>query len=123
MFFSKKNQDIKDTPQDSKRKQLQSDLRHKENHLHGVVWTVLSKKIAGDVYPEGADKELAKDELEYAKKFVLNCVADYDSSRKEIMDYVNNNIFETTKDWPVDHFRRSHDIVERACEDFYGVWR
>lgn len=124
MFFTKKTQVLKDTPQDRKRKQLQNDLHHKEKHLHNVVWTVLSRKIAAEVYPDGADKESARKELEYARKVVLNCVADYDLSKKELVDYINSNIFETTKDWPtVVMIRKSHDIVERACEDFYGVWR
>lgn len=51
MFFTKKTQVLKDTPQDRKRKQLQNDLHHKEKHLHSVVWTVLSRKIAAGYIP------------------------------------------------------------------------
>lgn len=80
--------------------------------LEAAVKRAIIKQGVITLYPVGPDKDAAQREAEAAKRFLLCCIGAYDAIRRELADYAKKNnagcIAET-----------SHDIVEKAYEEFY----
>lgn len=64
------------------------------------------------LYPAGPDKDVAQKEAEAAKRFLLCCIGAYDTRRQELADYAKKNNTGCIA-------ATSHDIVEKAYEEFY----
>lgn len=121
MFFNKKKNKIEDTPEDKIRKKLHSNLHSKESILRNCVKNTLAKIIAVSVYPEGTDKESAKNEAEEARHLVLCEIGEYDLALQELKTYIESHTFVTTARYPRnnDRLATSHQIIRHACSEFY----
>lgn len=82
---------------------------------------VIVKAGVENLYPEGPDKEAAKQETEKARKLLLCRIgkfdgirSDYIRLRKEHADEFVTTCYFTT------NLRSSHDCIEDAWRDFYG---
>lgn len=80
--------------------------------LKAAVKRTIIKQGVLALYPVGPDKDAAQKEAEAAKRFLLCCIGAYDARRQELADYAKKN---NTGCIAV----TSHDIVEKAYEEFY----
>ena len=81
----------------------------------------LIKKLAIEVYPEGADKQAAQKELDEAQRSLICAIGAMDARRQEMIDYYTTN-FEKIKDENYkspQFYPKSHDTVEFAIQCFY----
>jgi hypothetical protein len=118
-YFIKNNKD-KGTPEDNYRKELQNKLYNSSRELENIVKEVLARNIAISVYPDGADKEVAKEEASNAKFKLLCAIGNYDDIRCQLIGYIDNNVFYETKNYPKkDRLLNSHAVINNVCQKFY----
>ena len=81
--------------------------------IRNKVYDIIAKKGVIDLYPEGADKEKAIQDLEQAKKSLICSIGAYDSALAEYKRYYTNNFEKISDRWtaPGD-FGTSHYLVE-----------
>lgn len=84
-----------------------------KNSILNKVCDIVVKKGVIDLYPEGADKEKAVQDLEQAKKSLICSIGAYDSALAEYKRYYTNNFEKSSSRWidPED-FGSSHYLVE-----------
>ena len=81
----------------------------------------LTKKLAIEVYPEGADKQTAKEDLEVAQQKLICAIGSMDARRQEMINYYTTNL-EKLKDENYkspQFYSTSHETVEWAIKMFY----
>lgn len=92
-----------------------------QENVRGGVENVLTKKLAIEVYPEGADKERAKQDLEKAQHSLICHVGAMDARRQEMLEYYTK-WYEKLKpfNWrsPYD-YGTSHETIECAVKNYY----
>ena len=111
---------VEPTLYDEKRKDLHIELLEKQSWLEKCTKRVIVKNGVINLYPEGADKEAAKNESEKAKKTLLAAIGSYDGIRIDILRYIKEHTdsFVTTTEWPLDYIT-SHEIIERTYARFF----
>lgn len=80
--------------------------------LKAAVKRAIIKQGVITLYPVGPDKDAAQKEAEAAKRFLLCCIGTYDARRQELADYAEKNNTGCIA-------ATSHDIIEKAYEEFY----
>lgn len=117
-FFNR--QCIKPTFSDKRREDLHIEVLDKQDWLEKCAKQVIVKNGVINLYPEGPDKEVAKEESEKAKKSLLTAIGSYDGIRCDMIQYIkkHSNDFVTTVRWPLNYIT-SHEIIERAYARFF----
>ena len=105
MLFGKKSVASKEDP---RLIELENARQNACISLKAAVKRAIIKQGVITLYPVGPDKDAAQKEAEAAKRFLLCCIGAYDARRQELVDYTTGYIAAT-----------SHDIVEKAYEEFY----
>lgn len=109
---------IKYSNADYKAMDLTHEVERIKNRLIAKTENVLFAKGVIDIYPEGADKEWAIDELQARQKFLIAEIGEYDIALKNLRDFVNKKRDEITVAIP--RFVGSHIIIEIAYRNFIG---
>lgn len=83
---------------------------------------VIIKSGVVNIYPDGPDKERAKEEAETAKFALLCSVAAYDSALAEIRGFYTRNAdkLSQTKGIYPNNLLTSHAVIELAYKQFYN---
>ena len=73
-----------------------------------------------NLYPEGADKNIAIQEAEDSKYKLRNVISCYEQDRKDYINYLNahRDKLEHCKTWTC-NFPKGHDAVEKFYQSFY----
>lgn len=88
-MFNKKKKKI--DPHENQINFFLSQIKDAEIYLQAAVEAVLYKKNVIDVYPSGADKNRAQEELEDARVSLLLKIARYDDCRARYFEYLEKN--------------------------------
>jgi hypothetical protein len=101
----------------------QDDIQQAKLSLEGAVRKVIICIGCIDLYPNGADKDLAKQDAEKAKYILLNAIAIYDDClqkyKAELKIYPKEERT-ITSSWVDTRFSSSHEIIEFFYEKFYN---
>lgn len=109
MLFGKKSVASKE---DSRLVELENARQDACISLKAAVKRTIIKQGVIALYPIGPDKDVAQKEAEAAKRSLLCCIGAYDARQQELVNYAkknNTNCMTVT----------SHDIIEKAYEEFY----
>ena len=119
LFNKKKSLANKDTP-------LDKSLKAIEIEREDTVYSILerAKRViicngAIDIYPDGADKEVAKREAEKAKELLLCAIGHHDDIRRRYLEAINDTGERRTTTYYGSNPPTSHYWVETAYEEFY----
>lgn len=120
MLWKRKEKNVKKY-YDEKLEEYLSQLEHAMWDLQKVVKEVLTKKLAVEVYPEGADKEQAKQDLAKAQRSLICHVGAVDARRQEAIDYYNTHL-DSLKDFNYKHpslYSTGHQVIENTIKSYY----
>lgn len=109
MLFGKKSVASKEDP---RMIELEKAMQNACISLKAAVKRAIIKQGVVTLYPVGPDKDVAQREAEAAKRFLLCCIGAYDARRQELADYAEKNNTGCIA-------ATSHDIIEKAYEEFY----
>ena len=109
MLFGKKSVAFKEDP---RLVELENARQDACISLKAAVIRTIIKQGVLALYPVGPDKDAAQREAEAAKRFLLCCIGAYDARLQELTDYAKKNNAGCIA-------ATSHDIVEKAYEEFY----
>lgn len=90
-------------------------------NLQDAVEEVLKKKDAVEVYPEGPDKEQAKQDLEKVKQSLICRVGYMDGRQQEAIDYYTAQ-FDKLEEFNYKHpnkYPTSHELIENEVKNYY----
>ena len=106
---------------DEKYTEYVSLFKTAQQNLRDSAENVLTKKLAVEIYPEGADKEQAKQDLEKAQHSLICHIGAMDARRQEMLEYYTK-WYEELKpfNWrsPYD-YGTSHETIECVVTNFY----
>lgn len=83
--------------------------------ISNIIGDILIKKLAIDVYPDGADKARAIKDYEHAKYQLLCLIGEYDDEYQQYLNRVKNK--EQEEEFPPVY--SSHELIERYVSEFY----
>lgn len=121
MFGKRKKEKNVNKYYDEKFEEYLNQLEDAAWNLQKVVEEVLVKKDAVEVYPEGPDKEKAKQDLEKAKYSLICHVGAVDARQQEAIDYYTTH-FDKLKEFNYKHpnkYFTSHEIIENTIKNYY----
>lgn len=120
MLFNKPKKLInQDTPDDIKLKAIENERCEAVGTLRARAEKVIICNGAIDLYPEGADKEKAKEDAEKAKYSLLCAIGHYDDvvrQYKEVVASPNRN----TTAYYGRTLQTSHEWIEYVYKNFYN---
>lgn len=90
-------------------------------YLEEVARDTLVEIAVVDLYPEGPDKEAAKEEAEAARRILLNAIGGYDGARAEYLKFRSEyqGKFVTTVGYQT-KLMTSHERIKNVYKEFYG---
>lgn len=116
-MFKKKNKEP--NYQAERYESLRIELTRAQTELADAVCAVIIKRDVLDLYPEGPDKEQAKEDLAKTQRSLICHVGAYDARRQETIEYYKKN-YEALSLYPSPESRwTSHDVVEWAYKYKY----
>ena len=82
--------------------------------------TIIKKNVI-ELYPDGADKNVAIASFKSAQIELICAIGHYDSMRADSRDYYqNHDKNDFYKDWSViDSLKNSHTLIEEVYENFF----
>lgn len=107
------------TIHDEKLQKLRDEVENAFRSLSDQAQSVLVKKEAISIYPEGVDKDEAISSFNEAQQVLLAKIAYYDSARNNFNNYLSKL---SKEDYHNDWFaieRTSHETIEVAIYLFY----
>lgn len=116
-MFNKKEK-IVDTPIDVALKEKDLELFSIRANLKKAVENIIIANGVIELYPEGVDKEKAKETAKNRKMIILPLIDKYNNLKNEINDLLNKNDRNTTKDWQK-CIKTGHEIVEIVYKELY----
>ena len=117
MFWNKR-QETKSTSQDYIVKGFLAQRKDAMYDLEQCVEKVIICNGVIDLYPEGADKEVAKKKAEKAKELLLCAIGRYDG----IVNQYNDALVSTGRNTTLDYmpiYPNSHALIEDYYKNFY----
>lgn len=119
MFWSKK-EETKSTSQDYVVKGFLAQRADAMHDLEERVEKVIICNGVIDLYPEGADKEAAKEQAEKAKRLLLCAIGRYDDIVNQYNDALKDIRRNTTLNYmPILENGSSHALIENYYKNFY----
>ena len=120
MFWKKKPVDAS-TFQDRMCNKMFSNIQSLIFDLYAQAEKTITKSGVVDLYPEGADKEVAKEVFAAARYRLRYLIGALDTARAEYIRYCeeNKDSFVTTRSSKWVFVHTSHDIVEQVYQNYY----
>lgn len=97
------------------------ELGEANERLTARARTAIIRQGAASLYPDGADKEKALDDLEKAKYSLLCAIGTYDGLYRDLKELLKKPASErnTSIGYSINHFSTSHEIIENAYRNFW----
>lgn len=121
-MFNKNKKENKSNWADEKRKRLFEEIINSSRMLEIKVRKVIIKNGVINIYPDGADKNIALKDLDKEKHLLLCEIGRLDCAISEYNNFCDRYYkeFISTADWVKTVFGyESHNIIEKAYKDFY----
>ena len=121
MIWPFKKKDLpQPTPYDTRRHEMHRALFDAMARLEEATQATIVRQGVVSLYPDGPDKEAAKEEAEEQQFSLLRAIGSYDTLRFGYITYVQQNAgkFVTTEHWPV-KWATSHEIIEQTYARFF----
>ena len=115
----KKKKKIVATSQDIFVKEYSEKLIVARGRLKDAVEAVIIRSGVVELYPEGADKSKAINDMNYAKSILLCAIGCYDSARNNYNEALESTEPRVTTTCYGMAFKTSHEWVEIFYEEFY----
>jgi hypothetical protein len=115
----KKKKKIVATSQDIFVKEYCEKLSIARGRLKDAVEAVIIRSGVVELYPEGADKNKAINDMNYAKSILLCAIGSYDSARNNYNEALESTEPRVTTACYGTAFKTSHELVEVFYEVFY----
>jgi hypothetical protein len=120
MLFNKKKSNFDtDTALDKKIKALHAERLATANVIKERAKRIIICNGVIDLYPEGADKEAAKQSAERAKHLLLCSIGHYDDIRRQYLEALAENGERNTTYYLTKECKTSHEWVDMAYEEFW----
>lgn len=88
--------------------------------LKEATKAVIIKKNVIELYPDGADKNIAIASFKSAQVELLCAIGHYDSTRVDAQEYYQeHDKSDFYKDWSKIHLPNSHSLIEETYGDFF----
>ena len=119
MLFKNKEQQ-KETLEDKNLRDLFIRILELRKNLQEQVYNIITKNNVIKIYPNGADKDKAIKDADYAKRYLLCIIGEYDDLKNQYVDYFNKTKNKRIRTIYYEYdLIDSHTIIENAYKDYY----
>lgn len=125
MFFNKKKVNDELNPIAIHFKELWNECRDSQKSIYKAMLTVIARQNIINLYPEGADKDIAIKRFEDAKIKFRNTISAYDDAKRKLQQYYAVKKYDIDfiyPTWSIYSWKESADVVENFYRNINNLW-